>query len=766
MRRWVVISVGVALGVLGAATVLAVRATSGSPSGSAAIVPSRQPVASWVTDGEIHDVAQAGGKVFAAGTFTRVTSWTGGFARTDSSSGAVIDGTPPIDGDVSVIVADGSGGWYVGGAFDRSDGGACPNLVHVNRAGRIDPRFCARVDRVLAVALAGGRLYVASDCCADVSDSVIAVDPGTGAAVDWTLNVEGGYDDSADQDRNTLGPGIHALASDGDTLFVGGFFDELGGELRTHLAALDGRTGAVRSWNPNIASAGDASSPTDNASDDDLPYPQAYVGALVVHEGLIYAGGAFDEVDGEQRSSVAAFDRGTGALTDWAPTDRALNGGVEALAVNKSNVAVAAGRFLDGQKILYFSAASTRPQPTWAVPVDYRVGDPSYPQVNALEFDRNGSLVAVGDFSHIGRVARSHAAMLRPDGRVTAWDPAPTGEVAAVAIDRADVVLGGAFAGIGGTLRDGLIGFDATTGALLPWAPLVDEVRYQDDADAGNALSYRIAATDERLFVIGDFTRIDGERRNRLAAFELADLSLAPWHPEVVRGDVVFGPYIAAVDESAFVGYWSWEGPSVYDREVRNKLFALDDTGAIEWEAPPTWNVDGEDAVLIDGQLWIGSFDAPYLIALDARSGEIEEGEMPVFDDSVESLSTDGELLYAAGGFANVDGEARPGIAALKGAQLQEWAPALNGEFDVELESVAVTGSHVYLSGDFESIGLVSRPGLGAVTSDTADPIAWPSARVELSGVVTAGPQAVVVAGSYRGSPAGAISVFPLQPSH
>ena len=113
-----------------------------------------------------------------------------------------------------------------------------------------------------------------------------------------------------------------------------------------------------------------------------------------------------------------------------------------------------------------------------------------------------------------------------------------------------------------------------------------------------------------------------------------------------------------------------------------------------------------------------------------------------------------------------MNGESRSGIAALSGTDLQEWAPALDGEFGVDVESVAVAGSHVYLSGDFESIGRVPRSGLGAVTTSAANPIAWPSARMELSGVVTAGPQAVVVSGSYRGSRGGAVSVFPLQPNN
>jgi hypothetical protein len=43
---------------------------------------------------------------------------------------------------------------------------------------------------------------------------------------------------------------VSALALRGDTLYVGGAFDVIGGEPHSKLAALDARTGEPRAWNP------------------------------------------------------------------------------------------------------------------------------------------------------------------------------------------------------------------------------------------------------------------------------------------------------------------------------------------------------------------------------------------------------------------------------------------------------------------------------------------------------------------------------------
>src|SRR5258706_9163117 len=71
----------------------------------------------WVTDGDVYAVAPAGDKVFIGGTFNYIGPSTGSFVTTDASTGAALQPLPLVAGDVYTMVADGSGGWYIGGRF-------------------------------------------------------------------------------------------------------------------------------------------------------------------------------------------------------------------------------------------------------------------------------------------------------------------------------------------------------------------------------------------------------------------------------------------------------------------------------------------------------------------------------------------------------------------------------------------------------------------------------------------------------------------------
>ncbi|MFO1372338.1 MAG: PQQ-binding-like beta-propeller repeat protein [Candidatus Competibacteraceae bacterium] len=51
--------------------------------------------------------------------------------------------------------------------------------------------------------------------------------------------------------NQVLGGWVYALVVSGNTVYVGGEFDSIGGQARNHLAALDANTGAATAWNPS-----------------------------------------------------------------------------------------------------------------------------------------------------------------------------------------------------------------------------------------------------------------------------------------------------------------------------------------------------------------------------------------------------------------------------------------------------------------------------------------------------------------------------------
>ena len=71
---------------------------------------------------------------------------------------------PTVNGTISTIVPDGSGGWYIGGYFSAVGSVAVSNLAHVKSDNTVDANFNAsRNSRVRAVVRVSNRLYIGGD---------------------------------------------------------------------------------------------------------------------------------------------------------------------------------------------------------------------------------------------------------------------------------------------------------------------------------------------------------------------------------------------------------------------------------------------------------------------------------------------------------------------------------------------------------------------------------------------------------------------------
>ncbi|HMC71480.1 MAG TPA: hypothetical protein VKJ07_20150, partial [Mycobacteriales bacterium] len=107
-----------------------------------------------------------------------------------------------------------------------------------------------------------------------------------------------------------------AASADGSTIYVGGDFDQVSGQSRSRIAALDAQTGAVLPFNPGA---------------------NATVEALALNGNTLYFGGDFTTVGTtatgfSARTRLAAVDATTGALFPWAP---AADGLVRTMAIDK-----------------------------------------------------------------------------------------------------------------------------------------------------------------------------------------------------------------------------------------------------------------------------------------------------------------------------------------------------------------------------------------------------------------------------------------------
>lgn len=134
------------------------------------------------------------------------------------------------------------------------------------------------------------------------------------AAFDIASGLVTPWDPSA---RGVAGDAVSALQLSDGSVYVGGRFDQIGGQPRQNLAALDRVTGAATAWN--------------------LPADDAVL-TLFDDGRRIYVGGLFTTVGGQSRGRLAAVDKTTGLLTPWNPE---ANGAVRSIAVSGGKVFVA-----------------------------------------------------------------------------------------------------------------------------------------------------------------------------------------------------------------------------------------------------------------------------------------------------------------------------------------------------------------------------------------------------------------------------------------
>ena len=119
-------------------------------------------------------------------------------------------------------ISDGSGGWYIGGAFTRIGGSVRRRLAHVLSDGTVDPVWFPNVDsddvasEVYALALSQGVLYVGGSFL-NIDDqrrySIAAISASTGSVTSWAP--------SAIPDE------VRSLAVDGGVVYAGGGFTTL-----------------------------------------------------------------------------------------------------------------------------------------------------------------------------------------------------------------------------------------------------------------------------------------------------------------------------------------------------------------------------------------------------------------------------------------------------------------------------------------------------------------------------------------------------------
>ena len=753
-----------------------------------------------------HDLFMDGNTLYVVGTSGDVRYSKDNAAVVDTS-GDIAPQSDSADDDVRVSIPDGAGGWYIGGLFMQVGGVSRPGLARVGADGQLDTSFAPTLAglnyvSIHALALSGSSLWIAGT--ATSASRITEVDASTGAVLSgWSLHVSGGVvnallvegtelfvggdftqltsSTSGSMARNSAASvnltngaitttltgtnstgEVHAFASDGTNLYVGGQFIQVNGSFRNHLAAVALSTGAVLSWNPNVDDrvnvletdgttlyAGGlflniGTSPRSRIASWDTatltlsafnpgPANTGEIHALRLDAGLLYIGGLFDSVGGISRDCLARVDASSGLIIDtWHPMRNAQR--VWTISATGTSIFVG-GDFNTLTKHRSGCVAFDIPtQSLLGFDADITGGVAKGVTV------QSGTVYLTGSFTQAQTTQRMRLAAYDTNGSLQSFQSSLGGDGEVIVSDSAWLLVGGAFASAGGSLRTNLAAFDATTRAVTAWTPIdappaasmvVDTNVVYVAGQSGAAFDRTTAASTSwtpatdgsvnamvkqgaNLYLGGSFNYLGRFTRSSFAVLDPASAAVdtsfpsAPGNGRAIASDGAGGWYVGGV------GYL-----------VHYLANGMLDTGF-------TVSVgnDSVDAMALDGgKLFIaGSFDyvngqpRERLAAVDATTGAVDSWN-PGADNSVTSLHAFGGRLYVLGNFSNTGGQPRNDIASfdISTGNLTSWNPVINGS----PRALAYDGTWLYLGGGFSMVSGVSRPYVCQISPTSSMPSSW-----------------------------------------
>jgi hypothetical protein len=355
--------------------------------------------------------------------------------------------------------------------------------------------------QVLSILPVGDRVYVGGTFTAVVDTSGISYPVSNLAVFDRST---GAADLSFDADPSGT---VTTLATDGSNLYIGGAFNTISNAgisyPRNNIAAVDATTGLLSSWHPTVI----------GGQVDTIAYSAA--------TGSVYLGGPFTSVkDVSNTYSLTPYIAEVSASTGLvdvgfapAPNGPAPSGG----RVRSINVAA------DGSGRLYiggdFTSVAGLPNTKSIARIDGSTGavdttfqpaptnQTAYSPVFDITSDSNRVYVGAGG-------SGGACTALTATTGAAVWSHHANGNLQSVRLIGSTLYCGGHFSGTAsfdGLNRNKIAAVDASTGAILPFAPNVNT--------SLGVWSMGSQPGDPTLYIGGDFTKVAGVSQQHFAMF-------------------------------------------------------------------------------------------------------------------------------------------------------------------------------------------------------------------------------------------------------
>jgi hypothetical protein len=324
---------------------------------------------------------------------------------------------------------------------------------------------------------------------------------------------------------STSSPGVYSLAvsPDGQTLYVGGYFDHVNGSYRDDLAAFSTSTGALTSWDPAATSKVDAIAVSPSGSS-------------------IYLGGNFSHLDGAARAYAGAVDA-SGNLLPWAPV---VNSTVYSLAVAPDDSQVLLGGYFQTINGVTQNAAGAVDPATGTTNVPWGANivpwNPGTCTSTVKNIVISGSTAYLAAEGNGGGCFDGDFAVSLGSSDSLLWQNDCLGATQALEVINGYLFKGshahdcaytpGGFPQVNqgsGWVTWHLLDQSTATGALGHWTPATNAGT--SDPGVGTLGPHAMATDGSQLFVGGDFTTVDFEAQQGFAIFPSGSGSAPPSNP-------------------------------------------------------------------------------------------------------------------------------------------------------------------------------------------------------------------------------------------
>ncbi|MCX6050326.1 MAG: hypothetical protein NT075_34960 [Chloroflexi bacterium] len=672
--------------------------------------------------GRITAIAEApNGDVYVGGDFTKagglainhIARWDG---RSWHALGDGLNGLPyqiAFDGnDVYVVGEFTAAGALTANQIARWDGAAWSNVG--DGSGAQDDYFGSpATGKINTLVIADGKLFIGGN--------FVRIDqvPANNVA-EWDGNTWSALDRGMGkldfEEKFTPEGEVKTLALDGATLYAGGDFVLAGEATANGVAAWDGA-----SWS---ALAGGVTRLDGNSTPE-----SGIVSALVVNNGLLYAGGWFTKAGGSAANYIASWDGNAWSALGVGvrPEPFFSEAPISALAISNGALYVG-GRFVNaGNQAIALIARWDGA--TWSG-VGGGISNDGYDYVSVLAAGANDTLYTGGNFRIIGNqrvdnIAQWNGADWRALGgglMASEYGDSPAKPYAIVVDEAGRIYAGGEFAIAGGVKVNNLA--------------LWENERWHNIGGA-NARVRALALAGDDLYVAGEFTQIGGIGASHIARW---NRTTGQWSNlgSGINGDVYA---LAYSDGILYAGgafkaaggviaedVASWDGAQWHAFGAKSRIFEVGDQGSEVGTYVNALAVAG-DSVFIGGHFqtiengtntadlssfvvvhniveWNSRTDTWSWLGDNLHRGATYNGYSG-FSIDVNTLAFIGDKLYVGGKF-NQAGDLAASNLARWDRTAERWVSlnaSLGGVDELAVNALATFGPNLFVGGKFTSAG-------------------------------------------------------------